>query len=367
MRILILNFILYTADNNIIPKVKSIKDTMIYNMCLGFKQLGHRVTLGAAEDFRPIEREDYDFDVIFFKTNYKRVFPSSVLPYSCQLRKYLKENQEYFDLVISSEIFSFISLYAARICSQKTIIWHELALHQRKFHKIPSKIWYNIIARMFMRKPLVVGRSVSARNFVKQYHEFTSDECVEHGINVSKFHVNKNKEDFFIVVSQLIKRKNIPSIIQKFKELIEATTEYKDFKLYVIGRGPQESELIGLINNLNLQRNVYLTGFLSHEQMQKYIGGAKALLIDTLQDNNMVSIPETLACGTPIVTNSIPTNSYVIKDNNLGIVKEQWGVEELKDIINRNSFYVANCIKYRDKLTNTHSAQMLIDIFNNKR
>ena len=79
MKILILNFILYTADNNIIPKVKSIKDTMIYNMCLGFKQLGHEVTLGAAEDFKPTEKENYDFDVIFFKTDYKRVFPPSVL------------------------------------------------------------------------------------------------------------------------------------------------------------------------------------------------------------------------------------------------------------------------------------------------
>ena len=32
MKILILNPILYTADNNTIPKVKSIKDTMIYNV-----------------------------------------------------------------------------------------------------------------------------------------------------------------------------------------------------------------------------------------------------------------------------------------------------------------------------------------------
>lgn len=48
MKVLILNPILFTADNNVIPQVKSIKDTMIYNMCLGFKRLGHDVTLAAA-------------------------------------------------------------------------------------------------------------------------------------------------------------------------------------------------------------------------------------------------------------------------------------------------------------------------------
>lgn len=36
MRILILNPILYTAESNAIPTVSSIKDTMIYNLCLGF-------------------------------------------------------------------------------------------------------------------------------------------------------------------------------------------------------------------------------------------------------------------------------------------------------------------------------------------
>ena len=56
MKILILNPILYTADNNTIPKVKSIKDTMIYNMCLGFKALRYDVTLAAAADYRPVDR-----------------------------------------------------------------------------------------------------------------------------------------------------------------------------------------------------------------------------------------------------------------------------------------------------------------------
>ena len=53
MRILLLNPILYTADNNIIPPIDSIKDCMIYNLAIGFKNLGHQVTLVAAEDYKP--------------------------------------------------------------------------------------------------------------------------------------------------------------------------------------------------------------------------------------------------------------------------------------------------------------------------
>ena len=82
MNILILNPILYTAERNIIPNVDSIKDTMIYNMCIGFVALGHNITLCAAEEFRPQKREDYDFDVHFFRSDWTHFFPPSLLPFS---------------------------------------------------------------------------------------------------------------------------------------------------------------------------------------------------------------------------------------------------------------------------------------------
>ena len=91
MNILILNSILYTPDGESnIPTVRTIKDTMIYGMCLGFLHLGHSVTLASVEDYRPVETEVYDFDVRFFKTNCKRIFKPSVLPYSSEMKKYLK-------------------------------------------------------------------------------------------------------------------------------------------------------------------------------------------------------------------------------------------------------------------------------------
>ena len=34
-----------------------------------------------------------------------------------------------------------------------------------------------------------------------------------------------------------------------------------------------------------------------------------------------------------------------------------------KEIIDNNSFYVKNCIDYRENLTNIHSAQLLTDIY----
>lgn len=155
MKILILNSILFTAETDI-PQVKTIKDTMIYGVCMGFVKLGHQVTLAAANEYRPIKEEAYDFDVRFFSSNYTKLCKPSVLPYSKTMKRYLKECHKEFDMIISSEVFQFQSLYAAMTCPKKTLIWQELTTHQNKLYQIPSKIWYNIIARFFMRKIMAV-------------------------------------------------------------------------------------------------------------------------------------------------------------------------------------------------------------------
>lgn len=94
-------------------------------------------------------------------------------PYMPALRQYLKKHSEY-DLIISSEMFSTWSYTAARVCPKKTIIWHELAKHNNMMHQMPSKIWYSIVARMRMRKVLVVPRSQAAADFIQKFSKHVS-------------------------------------------------------------------------------------------------------------------------------------------------------------------------------------------------
>lgn len=73
--------------------------------------------------------------------------------------------------------------------------------------KIPSKIWYGAIARIFMRNAKVVARSVEARDFVKKYCLNTDVNVIDHGVNLDKFKVLTEKDNSFVVCSQLIERK----------------------------------------------------------------------------------------------------------------------------------------------------------------
>ena len=65
MKILIVNPILYTSEKRTPVRVKSIKDTMIYDLCLGFQESGHDVVLYAGEPYKPAVEETYPFEVIW--------------------------------------------------------------------------------------------------------------------------------------------------------------------------------------------------------------------------------------------------------------------------------------------------------------
>ena len=363
MKILIINQILYTHSDGVIPQVDTIKDTMIYQMCKGFLALGHEVTLAAASEYKPQKTEQYDFEVLWFKSDFQRFLPPTLLPCSLELRNFIKNNGSKFDMIISKEVFSLSSLWSSVYYSKKTLLWVEQANHQRKFHQLPSKFWLNIISRHIMTKVRsIVPCSEKSMLFLNKYMSNVSNEIIEHGIDICKFTPALQKKRQLIVSSQLIKRKSIDSIIRIFATL-HNEKEYSDINLLIAGRGPEELYLRDVAKNEKVDKNVVFLGFVSQTVLNQYVSESLALLINTKSDMNMVSVPESVCSATPIIMNQVPLNCWYVRKYNLGIVKNNWDKNDIKNIIDRNDYYVDNCKKYRDQLSLTSTAKKLIDIF----
>ena len=359
-KILIVNSILYTAENKNIPKVTSIKDTMIYNLALGFKDNGHDVTLIASESYKPIVEEDYDFEIKFLKDRFKLIFKPHLIPFHPDLYSFIKERKSDFDLIISSESFSLDTFMTSLVAKDKVIIWQELNAHNNMMKKLPSKIWYNMIVRLFYRKIRIVGRSDEAKEFIKKYSREVSLKVIDHGVNLNKFKIAKKKKKQFISVAQLIARKNIDGIIDKFASLI-SNERYEDFNLYIAGRGEQEEYLKSKVSDMGLENKIIFLGFLNQEELNRYVAESYAFLVNTRKDLNMVSIPESIASGTPVITNMVPALAGYIKMNKLGIAKENWDHNSMAEIIENNEVYTANCISFRDKLSTRNTSQEFIE------
>ena len=359
MKILIVNAILYTNEDKIVRKVNSIKDCMICDLCRAFVNKGHDVTLIAAEEYRPLNEEEYSFEIVWLKSYFKQIFTANKIPYNIGIKKYLKENK--FDFIISSEVFSLDTLMVAKTCPQKLIVWQEMAFHQKMARQMASKFWHNVIVKIFYKNVEVIARTDRARDFISKYCINVSDKIIQHGIDLKKFNFEEHKNKSFIVSSQLIDRKRIDLIIKAFGEFIKQIDD--DYTLFIAGEGEKRIELEKLVHSLGLDGKVIFLGKLPHKELIEYLSNAKAMLIYTKKDNSMISIAESIAVGTPIITTSIPDNAKYIKENKLGIVSDCWGVKELEKIINNNSEYVNNCKKYRYQLDNEHNVDLFIDEF----
>lgn len=356
MKILLLNPIIYTSETSPVMKKETIKDTMGYNLCVEMKKQGIEPVLIVAEDYKPQKDESYDFEVIYLKTCCKKIFKPNCFPWLKNLNKTIKDVNP--DLIISSEVFSLWSLLVARKYNKKTIIWHELAKHNNMMKKIPSRIWYNIIARFFMKNVRVVARSNNAKDFIKRYCNNVSEEFIDHGVELDKFNYLKEKENVFVVVSQLIDRKRIDGIIIEFNKFLK---KHKEYKLIIIGDGDKRQNLESLTKNLNISSNVDFKGNKSHNEIIPILAKSKAMIINTLKDNSMLTIVESIACGTPIVTTNVPYNCYYIEKNNLGMVcEDNIKSNDLEKIVNENDKYVKNCIDYRYFVSNEYHIKQFI-------
>lgn len=356
MKILVANAIPYTSETPRIRRAPSIKDTMIYDLCLAFADAGHEVTLFLCDQFRPLEPETYPFRVIWAPCRWPSLFKPNVLPW-CPSIGPLAE-RERFDLVIASEVFQLNSLVLVRRCWGNLLVWQELAKHNRVFHEIPSRIWYGIIARLFFSHVPIVARSTQARSFISHYCKNVLDTVIDHGVNLAKFEACREKERYFIVCSQLIARKRIDRIIKKFHVFSQ---HHPDWELRIFGEGDREAELRSQTVVLGAENRIKFFGKANHRVLREQLAKASAMLVYTEKDNNMVSIVESIACGTPVVTTSVPYNAAYIRANALGIVSDSWDENDLEEIAARNSVYVANCLAYRPTLSTARKVEMFVN------
>ena len=369
MNVLIINPILYTPKPNgaSVHRINSIKHTMIYNYALGFVKLGHNVTIIASDEYRPTKNETYDCDIKFLPNIAKRVIKKwpNGFPILYGLFSFVRKNRQHLDLIIVSEIFTQQALVASVLAPHKTIIWQEMSYHAFNFRRIPSRIWHNTIVRMFIKnKVKVVGRSIAAQQFAKRYCNKTSPAIIDHGVNIDNFAIETRKNKQFVVVANFFDYKRVDEIIDIFAKFVRKYDN--EYKLYLAGDGEMRDSLQKQVYDLGIQDNIVFCGFLSHAELSKIVSKSQAAFVRTVKDLNMVSIPEILACATPIITNMTPLRAKYISESGMGIAKDNWTEDDIQTLVTNNNRFVNNCVKHHYELSSKYRAEQMIKVLNDE-
>ncbi|MGB7443660.1 MAG: glycosyltransferase [Coleofasciculaceae cyanobacterium] len=106
-------------------------------------------------------------------------------------------------------------------------------------------------------------------------------------VEIERFPLLTQKEDFYLTVSRLVSYKRISLIVEAFNQL--------GLPLVVIGDGPE----LNLIRQL-AKPNVQVLGFQPDQIVEQYMAQAKAFVYAACEDFGIVLV-EAQACGTPVI------------------------------------------------------------------
>jgi len=113
-------------------------------------------------------------------------------------------------------------------------------------------------------------------------------------------------------------RKGTHTLIKAITTLKRALR--KDFTLLVVGRlGPEtyREHVEQMIKNLGLEENVKMLGYVRDEELPMLYNAADLTVVPSYSEGSPLVIPESLACGTPVVATDVGGNPEYLKSAGL--------------------------------------------------
>lgn len=145
-----------------------------------------------------------------------------------------------------------------------------------------------------------------------------------------------DRDYLFCTVARLAKEKNLPFLFESLK--IRKATVGGDFKLALIGAGPEEGHLKELAKNMGLFQEIIFVGQVPNSQIKNYCMAADLFLFSSKSETQGIVLLEAMAAGTPVLAVSATgTKDVVISGENGYLIRDDAGefAAKLMDILEK--------------------------------
>jgi glycosyltransferase involved in cell wall biosynthesis len=163
-------------------------------------------------------------------------------------------------------------------------------------------------------------------------------EIIPNGVNVEKFKSGQHSvlttgNVVLITTSRLIKKNAVEDIINALKLLSSSV------KLKILGVGSLEKSLKLKANSLKLADRVEFVGFVSQDDIPKYLHNADIFIRPSLSEGQGISFIEAMAAGLPVIATPVGGIPDFLVDEGTGLFCE---INNPKSIADKVMKYVNN-------------------------
>ncbi len=193
----------------------------------------------------------------------------------------------------------------------------------------------------------VVGISDATCNYGKELSGKEDIEILPDGIDTERFNpgihpgdlrkqYDLNNSYFLFSSGRMVERKGFEYLIKAMPTILE---KFPDTKLIIGGDGPERRNLEELIKTLELERNVFLPGFLAAEEFPLFMKACDVFILPSIIDRSgdtegsATILLEAMACETPVVGTNVGGIPYAITDGEGGFIVDQKSSEQIAEKI----------------------------------
>jgi glycosyltransferase involved in cell wall biosynthesis len=151
-------------------------------------------------------------------------------------------------------------------------------------------------------------------------------------VDVNKFPLVTEKEDFYLTASRLVPYKRIDLIVDAFAKML-------DKKLVVIGSGPDKEKIMA-----KATPNIDVIGYQNFETLKDYMQKAKAFVFAAEEDFGIIVV-EAMACGTPVIAGNYGGTAESVINGVTGILFPDQKVESIVEAVKKFDI-IAHSINY---------------------
>lgn len=120
-----------------------------------------------------------------------------------------------------------------------------------------------------------------------------------------------------VYLGRLAREKNISRLLSAFHLVLQ---QEPDAHLVLLGGGPLEMEVRALVEDLNMDQRVRMTGFLPREAVLQGLHAADIFVFSSKSETQGLVIGEAMACGLPVVAVSSEAAREIITPQREGLL-----------------------------------------------
>lgn len=135
--------------------------------------------------------------------------------------------------------------------------------------------------------------------------------------------------------------------------------EIKDFKIIVVGDGPDREKIESMIKKYNLEEKVLLLGRVHYSDLPKLMAACDIFIRPSIAEGFGISFIEAMACGVGVIGTPVGGISDFLKNNETGLFCEPGNPKDIADKIK----ILTKDKKLREKLIR-NAKKMIKEIYN---